>query len=396
MGNSNYFDELIVSYLSNELDTEEEAFVLDWINSSEENKQYFEKLKSTWNLLVIKETAKDINVDLEWDQFKQVISTNESELSPARSEHVDEEVEEGAAQGKKPKVYKFFISTAVAASIILIAALGWRFVNHTPAVEAPLAVNADRKIEEQHYFERTRFNNTNQPVVLFLRDGSQVTLYSKSKISYHEPFIGNKRDIRLVGKARFKVAKDKTKPFTVFTGDISTTALGTQFTITEMPWEKKIVVRLHEGKVVVKSTSASTGTRMKDVYLLAGQELHYNTVSKTGVVRNFVAKGKVAKKEIKKEELVTDNPIVPTYGKGSWFMFNNQPLNEIFDQLADMYNVRITYSKKEISKMFFIGTFDKSDSIDFVLKQIASINNLMVIKDNNNYTIKTVVSKQKK
>src|SRR4028119_2122392 len=80
MKNSNYFDELIISYLSNELNEEEEAFVLEWINSREQNKQHFEKLRSTWDLLTVNEAAKAINVDREWNQFKQVISNNKKEL----------------------------------------------------------------------------------------------------------------------------------------------------------------------------------------------------------------------------------------------------------------------------------------------------------------------------
>jgi len=85
MENNNYFDELIVSYLSRELNEEEEVFVLDWINSSDEHRQYFEKLKSAWILLGAKQTAKNINIDSEWNQFQQIISAKkliDSEAEP--------------------------------------------------------------------------------------------------------------------------------------------------------------------------------------------------------------------------------------------------------------------------------------------------------------------------
>jgi hypothetical protein len=40
-----------------------------------------------------------------------------------------------------------------------------------------------------------------------------------------------------------------------------------------------------------------------------------------------------------------DNPSMP-HKEGSWYMFNNQPLIEVFDELEQMFNVHIVYAKK--------------------------------------------------
>ncbi|MCW3107874.1 MAG: FecR family protein [Segetibacter sp.] len=390
MGNSNYFDELIVSYLSNELNAEEESFVLDWINSSEQNKQYFEELRSTWNLLAVEQTVKDINIEAEWNQFKQAIGTSQKAPSFIEPASFDTEVIEEVKPNRKAKVYKLFVSIAVAASILVVIALGWRLANYNAIVEKPLAVNVNKEIPEKPSSIRTRFNTTDKPIVLVLQDGSEVKLYGKSKISYEEPFTGNKRDISLVGKANFKVAKDKTKPFTVFSGDLATTALGTQFTVTAFKNGKNIIVRLYEGKVVVKSSASAKRKFRNDYYLLPGHELVYDNQSLTATIRTFrIEVNLVTKNNNKKETVPIDNPSVPKLGNGTWYMFNNQPLPQVLDQLEGMFNVDIVYSKKDLSKIYFIGTFNIADSLDDILKQIADLNDLKVIKKNN----KIIISK---
>jgi hypothetical protein len=77
-------------------------------------------------------------------------------------------------------------------------------------------------------------------------------------------------------------------------------------------------------------------------------------------------------------------------------MFNNQSLAEIFDALGDMYDVKIVYSKKDINKMYFIGSFDRADSVEYILKQIAAINNLQVDRDSNVYRVTKKTNTPKK
>jgi hypothetical protein len=83
-----------------------------------------------------------------------------------------------------------------------------------------------------------------------------------------------------------------------------------------------------------------------------------------------------------------DDPSLPK-NKGSWYMFNNQPLSEVFDQLGSMYNVEITYNKKEIANIYFIGSFEKTDSIGKILSKIAITNNLKITKakEGNKYSL---------
>src|SRR5581483_4992079 len=144
------------------------------------------------------------------------------------------------------------------------------------------------------------------------------------------------RNITLVEKALFKVAKDKTKPFMVTSGKITTTALGTMFTVTANNDNTSMVVRLYEGKVVVKALDQHDWRMKKDYFLNPGQEFVYNNQA-LAIVRSFNNKRTNTKKA--SDELFADEPIIPQNAGGSWYMFNNQSLGDVFDQLAFTFNV---------------------------------------------------------
>jgi len=123
-------------------------------------------------------------------------------------------------------------------------------------------------------------------------------------------------------------------------------------------------------------------------YLLPGQELVYNKEELTAKIRNYKENNLAVKRRNIKENIYQDNPSLPQNQTGPWDMFNNQALGYVFDDLANMYNVEIVYSKRDVYNKYFIGKFDKSDSIETIIKQIAALNNLKVIKKNNRYIIK--------
>ncbi|MDB5199338.1 MAG: Fe2+-dicitrate sensor, rane component [Chitinophagaceae bacterium] len=296
----------------------------------------------------------------------------------------------------KAKIYRIIIRTAVAASLVFAVMVGVRFLNNNNAGKQVTANKEDGiagKADTMMVVMLHEENTTDKVKSINLPDGSQVNLFANSELTYKESAEKNRRDVVLKGKADFKVAKDKTRPFTVFSGDISTTALGTQFTVTAIPKAKEIRVRLYEGKVVVRSTKNNLKHRMKDVYLTPGLELVYDVNKETAIISSFAVQAKTIKKGIKNNEALNEDPEVPTYSKRSWIMFNNQSLDEIFKELGDVYNVKINYSKKDINKMYFIGTFAKSDSVEYILRQIANINNLSITKDGNTYMIKKNVVK---
>jgi len=63
-----------------------------------------------------------------------------------------------------------------------------------------------------------------------LADGSEIVLNTASEVSV--AYTGNRRALRVIrGEALFKVAKDDSRPFLVYAGQVVVRATGTAFVI---------------------------------------------------------------------------------------------------------------------------------------------------------------------
>lgn len=375
MSNSEQLDDLITRHFCNELNSDEQERLLQWLSASDENRQYYEALKNTWQLMKDDQTPDEINAQKEWAYFQDVLEQD------ARGERDYT----GDITGKRGIVRKIMIATAVAASVLLLITVGYKWLSNEKSNTNPVVATVE-KDNAVKVIVRHEINTTGKTQRIVLADSSEVLLDPLSEITWNEPFTSNKRDIVLKGRARFSVAKDKTKPFTVISGHLATTALGTQFIVTAFEQDEFITVQLYEGRVVVKGADSTHAKLKKDFYLLPGEELLYSNKQNTASVRRFINDNATAGKQTREERSTADQPSLPV-DKGSWYMFNNQPLAQVFKQLEEMYGVEIVYAEADIQKMYFIGKFSKSDSVSAILKQIASLNNLTVIKQDNKFII---------
>lgn len=90
--------------------------------------------------------------------------------------------------------------------------------------------------------------------IIALKDGSHVTLNSRSKIRVH--YTEGERGIELVeGQALFSVARDPTRPFVVGSGDARVRAVGTQFDVYRK--SSGTVVTVVEGQVAIGNDAVS-------------------------------------------------------------------------------------------------------------------------------------------
>jgi transmembrane sensor len=270
-------------------------------------------------------------------------------------------------QRRTAVIRRLYRSVAVAASVVIIAGAvflltgGHREKGQIVKAAAPVAPRLMRLV-----------NTQDSAMTFTLKDGSTVQLEKNSSLSYYEPFINNRRDLSLNGIALFKVAKDKTKPFTVYAGGIATTALGTRFWVNAED-NKKIKVRLLEGKVMVNAATGS-GLAMNDVYLRPGEEFSFDKNSREYTVHTMgtspVNAGKIAPAEDRPE-----------------LIFKKEPLSLVFERVGHLYNIPISFHKEELDGLYFTGTFLKSDNWNIVLSTICNVNDLLVTKDGDSITI---------
>lgn len=393
---SQYY-EVITRFLLNEASPEEEQFVMEWMATEEKNRLYVEELKKALHLVSLAQDVANVDLDKEWKRLHKVLFKEQSRVFQINHNTVaDDDYDSDEKQNGRTRIFKFLIGVAVAASLIFMIGLGAGWfssniipVNETAQQKKPEEVEA--KIDPLMTVVQHEVNTSGKTKQLILPDGTKIALYNNSELTYKEPVAGKRRDVYLLGKADFSVARNKTKPFTVFSEDISTTAIGTVFTVDVSKTEKFIRIKLAEGKVVVRSLKGYNDKWTGNHYLVPGQELVYDKKSKAIVVNSFVLAKQVRNKVVAQ---LKENPSIPHYDKRSWFMFNNQALSEIFDALAEMYDVKIVYDKKDVKDMYFIGTYDKSDSLHKILNQIALLNNLGVTRQNDTFKIKKQIPKK--
>lgn len=82
---------------------------------------------------------------------------------------------------------------------------------------------------------------------IILSDGTAVTLSSNSTLIVSNEFNQSNREIKLLGEAYFKVAKDASKPFIISSDNFETQVLGTSF------WVKPNIVEVSTGRVKVSN-----------------------------------------------------------------------------------------------------------------------------------------------
>jgi ferric-dicitrate binding protein FerR (iron transport regulator) len=340
--------ELIDRYFKNECTNAERDEVL----------RHFEKYPGDWDQFISEN---------EWEQFETSI-----ELSRDFSDELFEKV---SMRTTAKTVHRMQLQKWLSvAAVILVAVAGiWIFAERRLNDMKQNDNGALITVAENGLHKDV--NNSVAIKKINLADGSVVELFPNSSIEYAADFgADNKRLIYLNGKASFKVAKDKTRPFTVFSGDIGTTALGTYFTVEAYAGSNEIRVALYEGKVVVKSNANAVKKMLKDAYLLPGDELIYN--KKTGLA--VLNKATAADKLVKASPLANNGTDIH---RPDWYQFEGQTLPEVLDQLSAYYQVTIYYYPAQLSNRYFTGKIEKTDSLDNVLNDISLLNHLIIRKE---------------
>lgn len=106
---------------------------------------------------------------------------------------------------------------------------------------------------------------------LTLSDGTRVVMHPSSRLMYPEQFTGRTRDVSLEGEAYFVVAKDAQHPFTVHTGNVQTTVLGTEFDVTARKGQP-VAVTLVTGHVHVLAHGITGDLRPGMQAVVAGND----------------------------------------------------------------------------------------------------------------------------
>jgi transmembrane sensor len=221
----------------------------------------------------------------------------------------------------------------------------------------------------------TFYNITNvgtRPHLLILDDGSTVLLEGKSTLLREVPFGPLHRKVELHGKAFFRIAKNKKKPFDVFSGNITTTALGTSFWVDQNTKNGSIQVKLITGKVVIRDHRPERQKLLG--YLVPGQQLAYNISKGTAVLSNSLSK---PARRIEAEPHNTPAPLI----------FAQTPMDKVLDRIQDYYKIKIKYNPDDVRSMVVYGNYNSQDNVELILKTITVSNGLTLTKSGDDFLI---------
>ena len=263
-----------------------------------------------------------------------------------------------------------------AASLLAVVLAGWLMYRPAPRRTATGPALAEAAVWVG------KRNADKKNVRVMLPDSSETILAPGAVIIYRKDLGSyDKREVKVEGEVVFTVRRNKQQPFIVYSDGVETTVLGTIFDVSNKPDSDHISIRLLQGKVMV-GMNAKTGDPTKKYYLRPGQEFVYKRSDRSVAVREFDHKAKTY--ALHKPNL----PRIREESLANWYMFNDQELADVFDQLSIIYNVEIQYSSSDLHNKYFIGRLDQHDSLNEILKDIALLNHLSVIEAEGCYIIR--------
>jgi len=305
-------DELLVSYLLGEGDTESRRQVERWINENPANQRYFEHFRIVWDASQRLSLPPSINEDEAWQKFrKRTFGARTKEINTARS-------------WRLPAMFK-----AAAAVVIGIGIIALAYFSLRPGSPEVIFAAAD------------------QPATEMLPDGSQVTLNKNSSVEYKGKRAS--RQLRLKGEAFFNVTAERRKPFVIEVNNITVTVVGTAFNVRTTDSTTEIAVE--SGVVKVDNDNSSTLVKAGETLSVGAKDAAPAPQQTTGrlynyyVTKEFVCDNTPLWKLVETlNEAYDVNIVIENTGIRSLPLtttFHNEPLENILQIISETLDVTV-------------------------------------------------------
>ena len=302
-------------YLAGEMNMKEE---IAFMNESGKNRKQMSELR---------------NMEKHWKYFDQNPSGNNWDSGEAWNRLHQKLESEGLLEDMSvhPGSFTFTPLLRIAASILLILAIGIPALYFGVIRESRLDTTVQQLAEED-------------VTTIDLPDGSRVYLNKGAEISYSRAFK-NQRAVELKGEAFFDVMSDPQHPFTVHSGEMVVTVMGTSFNVKQLNHS-------NEAEVYVKTGLVKVSVESSDQFI-------YLEPEGLGVIENRNLTSKVQ-----------EDPNYISW-KTKDFKFVNAALKEVLLELEESYHVEIHADDHDISNLR-ITTAYSGQSINAILETIAT------------------------
>ncbi|MCX2584320.1 FecR family protein [Pedobacter sp. MR22-3] len=291
----------------------------------------------------------EMRLDMESILDKHWEESAEIEMNPDRSNAILEKTFSHEVEQPEPLKFNYIKWMGYAAAVIV---LGFAIWNINKPDEKPMAKLSNNVAEKKTIVPKNDLITVytiDEHQKVTLPDSSTVILNAHSSISYPKFFEPKKRNVILKGEGYFDIRHNKLKPFTVSTGKLLTTVLGTAFNIKAYDQSRNIAVTVTRGKVGV------TKGRSSLAILLPNQQMIFNTSRQNSSVSKVVASDAVRWQE-------------------SDIFFDDISMVQAMDMLSRKFGTPITFSDNSMKGCKFSATFLKGESLNEILRVICSFN----------------------
>ena len=361
---NNYIRRLIQLDLVGGLSPEEKGKLEDWINESEEHRLLFCKIKKQ---LSINEIRNYLQTDVE-DAWKKV-----------------REKTFGAPAVRPRRVLKWLKYAAVVIPVSLSLSLWYAWKEKMENKQATVAClspvltldngekyQLDPEEQTEIYVneevkayqagggliydttarqEENKYNRIEVPrgseYWIVLPDGTRVWLNAATELKYPVAFHAKERRVYLKGEAYFEVAPDKNRPFYVETEEGKIRVLGTVFDV-NTHYTRGVRTVLVEGAVALEWGD------QKEIRMKPGELADFDRTTTEVTLKEVDVTSYISWKE-------------------GYFVFEDEPLEEIMHTLSLWYDKEFLFVGKRSRALHFSGHIKRYERIETILSAITDV-----------------------
>jgi len=304
--------EQISNKITGESTNADDLAVEQWVHSSSENEQVFNRLLQMWQHHP-KPIRNNTTIYRKYLHRKQQF-------------------------GKRKVVTPFmYYAIRISAVLFFLVATGF-FVNQ-------YVVNTEEVVYQEISVPKGSRTSMSLP------DGSKVWLSNNSSIKYPAKFTGNTRELELSGEAYLEVSPNKKKPFIVAIGENRIKVTGTRFSITAYPNDSIVRADLIEGRIQFEISNGKGGYHT--YAMKPSQSLIFNKASKslceTTVPRGFY-----------------------DYWYKGIYEFRNESLGDLAVKIDRIFNTQIVFEDEILKSKKFSGAIGINDNVFTFIEAVKS------------------------
>lgn len=281
----------------------------------------------------------------------EIVALRESALASARR---------GLRQRGHPSARRQIGQALVAASLVLILVLGGAWLRYTP------------RVYETGVGERR---------LIALSDGSKLSLDAATVVKVR--YTGDRRQLWLErGRARFEVAHNPLRPFSVTAGDEVVVATGTAFSVELV--KKEVRVLLYEGHVMVL---ARTGDDARRTVTMGERRVPADTLLAPG--RELILPAvEIAQAAPKANVVSSPDPVRSLSWESGQLIFEDEPLDLVVERMNRYAATPLVVADASTGAVRISGVFRAGDtealvqglSAAFGLKSRSGTNSVILSK----------------